>query len=122
VFLAFLGHKIIELLSILTCCDVDVDWCEVSLRLLHELELVLICLPFVELATTPPTPLPTPTADPFKVEGVTVVTVPLLPSGWGELFFLWKFSIREEAGLKTPLGELSEKSVICWVNKKMDEL
>jgi len=78
VFLAFLGHKIIELLSILTCCDVDVDWCEVSLRLLHEL--VLICLPFVELATTPPTPLPTPTADPFKVEGVTVVTVPLLPS------------------------------------------
>lgn len=95
----------------------DVDWCEVSLRLLHELELVLICLPF-SMLWCPAPPTPPPTTDPFKVVGVRVLMALLLPSGCGELFFLWKFSISEVGGLSTPLGELSEKSVICGVNKK----
>lgn len=84
----------------------------------------MICLPFaVVVATTPPPPPPpTTTAEPFKVVGATVVVVLLLPMGCGDPFFLWKLSMSEDAGLSTPLGELSEKSVICGKRGKREEV
>lgn len=132
--------------TLLTCCDVDVDWCEVSLRLLQELELVFICLP-PKVATVLPAPVPAtpatatapapaPAPPPFArlplCVGVTVhsVLLPVLaPLGWlesceeswlgsGEPLFLLKLSMSVEAGLSMLLCELSEKSVICTGERK----
>lgn len=91
---------------------------EVSLTLL--LELVFMCRPTVVVVALlkPLLPLQLPTVRPL-MPGCDVVTVttppppPALPIVVGVLpFFLWKFSINDEAGLETPLCELSEKSDI----------
>lgn len=98
-----------------TCCDVD--WCEVSLRLLQELELVLICRP-PKLATVvlPPVRGPPPLAVtlPFSV-GVLQLDRGVVDEG---PLFLLKLSMSVVAGLNMPLCELSEKSVICEGREK----